>query len=68
MNDANALISDDYRRMQQELHKNPNYGVASVEYAPLVAQVMDAVGARELLDYGAGKGRLGQTQIGRAHV
>ena len=61
MNDANALISDDYRRMQQELHKNPNYGVASVEYAPLVAQVMDAVGARELLDYGAGKGRLGQT-------
>ena len=59
MNDANALISDDYRRMQQELHKNPNYGVASVEYAPLVAQVMDAVGARELLDYGAGKGRLG---------
>jgi hypothetical protein len=56
-----TLISEDYRRMQQELHKNPDYGVASVEYAPLVAQVMDAVGARELLDYGAGKGRLGQT-------
>ena len=55
------LISDDYRRMQAELHKNPNYGVASVEYAPLVAQVMDTVGATELLDYGAGKGRLGKT-------
>ena len=55
------LISDDYRRMQAELHKNPNYGVASVEYAPLVAQVLDAVGSRELLDYGAGKGRLGET-------
>ncbi|HTE14899.1 MAG TPA: methyltransferase domain-containing protein [Burkholderiales bacterium] len=56
-----TLISEDYRRMQQELHKNPHYGVASVEYAPLVAQVMEAVGATELLDYGAGKGRLGQT-------
>ena len=62
MSDTTApLISEDYRRMQQELHKNPNYGVASVGYAPIVAQVMDAVGATELLDYGAGKGRLGQT-------
>jgi hypothetical protein len=56
-----ALISDDYRRMQQELHMNPNYGVASVGYAPIVADVMKAIGATELLDYGAGKGRLGQT-------
>lgn len=56
-----SLISDEYRRMQTELHKNPTYGVASVEYAPLVAQVMDATGATELLDYGAGKGRLGDT-------
>lgn len=56
-----ALISEDYRRMQQELHRNPNYGVASVGYAPLVAQVMEATGITEILDYGAGKGRLGQT-------
>lgn len=55
------LISDDYRRMQQELHKNPDYGVASVGYAPLVAQVVAAAGSTELLDYGAGKGRLGMT-------
>ena len=62
MSDTNApLISEDYRHMQQELHKNPNYGVASVGYAPIVAQVMKAVGATEYLDYGAGKGRLGQT-------
>ena len=59
--DADTLISEDYRRMQQELHKNPNYGVASVGYAPLVAELMQAVGATEYLDYGAGKGRLGQT-------
>lgn len=58
---ASPLISDDYRRMQQELHRNPDYGVASVGYAPLVAEVINANGFRELLDYGAGKGRLGQT-------
>jgi hypothetical protein len=57
---AGALISEDYRRMQQELHRNPNYGVASLEYAPVVAQVIDTTGFSELLDYGAGKGRLGQ--------
>lgn len=56
-----ALITEDYRRMQQELHRNPDYGVASVEYAPLVAKVMEATGSTEILDYGAGKGRLGQT-------
>jgi hypothetical protein len=56
-----GLISEEYRKMQQQLHKNPNYGVASVHYAPLVAQVIEAVGAQELLDYGAGKGRLGIT-------
>ncbi len=58
MNEA-GLISEGYRKMQQQLHENPNYGVASVHFAPMVAQVIDAAGAHELLDYGAGKGRLG---------
>ena len=52
------LITEEYRRAQQELHQNPNYGMASVEYAPLVAEVLEALGCDELLDYGAGKGRL----------
>src|SRR5689334_22038157 len=56
-----TLISDEYRRMQEELHRQPNYGVASVDYAPIVAEVMTTMGTRELLDYGAGKGRLGTT-------
>jgi hypothetical protein len=47
--------------MQQTLHENPNYGVASVQYAPLVAQLLQNFKETELLDYGAGKGRLGQT-------
>jgi hypothetical protein len=57
---APALITEEYRRMQQTLHENPYYGVASVEYAPLVAEVIEVLGVRELLDYGAGKGRLGK--------
>ena len=55
-----TLISDEYRKLQEELHRNQDYGEASVIYAPLVADVMEQVGATELLDYGAGKGRLGQ--------
>lgn len=53
------LISEEYRQMQQKLHENPGYGVASVQYAPLVAGVLKMTGSTELLDYGAGKGRLG---------
>jgi hypothetical protein len=55
-----TLISEAYRKLQQELHRNPNYGVASVHYAQLVADIVVAQRATELLDYGAGKGRLGQ--------
>ena len=57
---APALISEGYRAMQQKLHENPDYGMASVYYASLVADIIKATGATELLDYGAGKGRLGQ--------
>jgi len=56
-----ALISDRYCQMQQQLHQSPDYGTASVYYAPLVAEALDAFGANEMLDYGAGKGRLGDT-------
>jgi hypothetical protein len=55
---TSLLITEDYRKAQQELHENPNYGMASAEYAPLVAELLEACGADELLDYGAGKGRL----------
>lgn len=60
------LITDDYREMQRKLHENPGYGVASVAYAPLVANVIRSVRATELLDYGAGKGRLGEAL--KAHI
>ena len=52
------LISEGYRAQQRALHQNPAYGVASLHYAPLVARAMESIDADELLDYGAGKGRL----------
>lgn len=54
------LITEEYRRMQQELHKNSGYGQASLDAAPLVAEVIRRDRVVELLDYGAGKGRLGE--------
>jgi hypothetical protein len=58
---ASRLISDDYRKQQTELHKNPDYGVASVHFAPIVSKICNQYGVEELLDYGAGKGRLAQS-------
>jgi len=52
------VITEAYREEQRKLHKNPNYGVMSVSFAPLVTQIIDAFEVTDLLDYGAGKGRL----------
>jgi 2-polyprenyl-3-methyl-5-hydroxy-6-metoxy-1,4-benzoquinol methylase len=54
------LISESYRKQQEKLHQNPNYGVASLKFAPLVAKIVAQSGARTLLDFGAGKGRLAE--------
>ncbi len=52
------VISEAYRREQQELHKNPNYGVASLSFAPRVRQLIEQLRATSLSDYGAGKQNL----------
>jgi len=49
------VITEAYLRQQRELHKNPNYGVASLTYAPLVLQIVRDSQARSISDYGAGK-------------
>lgn len=46
--------------MQQELHKNKGYGQSSVVLAPYVAEIIRRDRIEEMLDYGAGKGRLGE--------
>lgn len=52
------LISEKYRQQQTQLHQDPNYGTASVVYAPIVAGAANLYKPTRLLDYGAGKQRL----------
>ena len=54
----NETISADYLEQQRKLHENPNYGVASLSFAPIVADVMRQTGCKSVSDYGAGKRRL----------
>ncbi len=55
---STPTISADYLALQKELHKNPDYGVASIAYAPLVKQVLELSKSKSLSDYGAGKKNL----------
>lgn len=56
------IISDEYRELQRSIHdSDANYGNSSVNFAPILAELMQQTGCTELLDYGAGKGRLGDT-------
>ena len=48
-------ISSEYLEQQKQLHRNPDYGVASLHYAPLVVELADKIGAKSISDYGAGK-------------
>ena len=52
------LISEEYREMQAKLHENPNYGIASTYFAPIVDDIITQFKITDLLDYGAGKLRL----------
>ncbi len=48
-------ISESYLEQQKELHLNPNYGVASLSFAPIIADLIRQTGAVTVSDYGAGK-------------
>ncbi len=51
-------ISPEYLAEQQKLHENPNYGVASLHYAPIILDLADQTKAASISDYGAGKRNL----------
>lgn len=53
-----SLISAEYRAEQQLLHLNPNYGVASRHFAPMVGSFIKEQNITSVTDYGAGKQRL----------
>tara|TARA_B100000886_G_scaffold279795_1_gene203862 strand:+ start:22 stop:552 length:531 start_codon:yes stop_codon:yes gene_type:complete len=52
------IISEKYLLEQKELHKNPDYGVASLTFAPIVAKICKENKINSICDYGAGKKRL----------
>lgn len=52
------MISEEYRKQQQWLHLNPAYGVASIAFAPYVADLIRNLNINSVCDYGAGKQRL----------
>ena len=33
-------ISEEYSKLQEELHKNPYYGVASTHFAPVLSEII----------------------------
>lgn len=51
-------ISEQYLGLQSDLHKNPNYGMASLSFAPIVADLIKLSNSQTVSDYGAGKQRL----------
>jgi len=51
-------ITEEYRKLQQQLHENPNYGVASLAFSPIVMEVIKQGKIKTLSDYGAGKKNL----------
>ncbi|WP_088347767.1 MULTISPECIES: 6-hydroxymethylpterin diphosphokinase MptE-like protein [Rhodomicrobium] len=53
------LISDDYRRLNRELHEtNPHYGNDNFGWSRFAKQLVQGGGYLTVLDYGAGKGNL----------
>jgi len=54
MNAFGNVITEDYRKLQEELHAKGNYGVASLKYGHLVAEIMNTLEITHLLDYGCG--------------
>ncbi len=63
------LITSEYRKLNQQLHEDrPDYGVASLMLADQVYEIAQALGVTDLLDYGAGKGRLAVALLGKMNV
>lgn len=54
------LISAKYAKQQRKLHRNERYGRASGKWAGMVVELIEKHNPASILDYGAGKGFLGQ--------
>lgn len=52
-----ALITEEYRKEQEALHANGDYGTASLAYGEIVSKLIDQLKADSILDYGCGSMR-----------
>ncbi len=53
-----TLVTDYYRSVLEKEHAQSEWGVASIGYAPRIANIMSRYKLTEILDYGAGAGNL----------
>ncbi len=54
----NTIISDNYLKLQTELHKDELYGIASLSFAPIIKNIIIDNSFNSISDYGAGKKNL----------
>lgn len=57
---AEKLISSTYLWMQQRLHCSGDYGRAGDKHLDIILELIDKTGSHNVLDYGCGKGFLGE--------
>jgi hypothetical protein len=51
-------ISEEYRALNRKLHESIDFGSSGHKYAKDVMALVEEIGSRDVLDYGAGKGTL----------
>ena len=49
-----TLISDDYRKLNEELHAKGNYGITAPRHFDRIAEIITKSASRTILDYGSG--------------
>ena len=59
------LISESYRQQNKQLHEAGNYGISGHKRAAQVLEIANAIGTRDILDYGCGRRTL-ETALGFA--
>lgn len=54
----NQLISEEYRRLNADLHARATFGQRGGRHAPVVSEILKTIGGGTVLDYGCGRGDL----------
>lgn len=57
------LITEEYRKEQERLHKKGGYGVIGKRFGPMVGEIVDRLEIDHLLDYGCGKNQSLRTTL-----